>query len=441
MYFSTNSLNHNKLLDTIDTLETDEGKSNRMTKQLLSKINFKNIFHILSLLLAFAAPLSWKLSRLIMILLIVTKIIQFDFSTLWKTIKQSKLLIVFLIFTVYQLITLFWTETSYQESHNFIRTYLLWFFAPVFVTMLNQESIKKLITYFLYGMAVSEVIAYGMYFGLWIVNGHGSDYPCPFMHHTSYSIFMSFTAIILLNRLYSSLYTIKEKMIMGIFFMTVSGNLFISQGRIGQLTFAVAILVATILHFKLRIKTIFAAFFIISSIFFTAYQASPMFQQRLQMATQDISNITQGNLNSSWGIRVAYLILGSHMIKDNLVFGVGLEDTKSEGLKYIQNNPYHFPKEVIDFMHCSYHFHNQYLMTTLQSGLVGLFLLLMLFYYLFTLPIKDPELKRLSILFTVIFLIGSISDPFLMYEQTRVLFLLFTALFVASSLQQKEERA
>jgi len=226
---------------------------------------------------------------------------------------------------------------------------------------------------------------------------------------------------------------------MGIFFLTVSGNLFISQGRIGQLTFAVAILVATILHFKLRFKTIIASLFIISTIFFTAYQASPMFKHRLQMATHDINKITKGNLNSSWGIRVAYLILGSHIIKDNLIFGVGLEDTKREGLKYIQNNPYDFPKDVIDFMHCSYHFHNQYLMTTLQGGIVSLVLLLILFYYLFTLPIQDTELKRLSILFTVIFLIGSISDPFLMYEQTRVLFLLFMALFVTASLQKKGE--
>jgi len=410
-----------------------------MTTQLLSKINFKNIFNILSLILALVAPLSWKLSRLIMILIIVTKIIQFDFFKLFNTIKQSKLLIVLLIFTTYQFITLFWTETSYQESHNFIRSYLLWFFVPIFVTVLNSDSIKKLITYFLYGMAISEVIAYGMYFGLWTVNGHGSDYPCPFMHHTSYSIFMSFTAIILLNRLYSPLYTVKEKIMMGIFFLTVSGNLFISQGRIGQLAFAVAILVATILHFKLRFKTIIVSLFIISTIFFTAYQASPMFKHRLQMATHDINKITKGNLNSSWGIRVAYLILGSHIIKDNLIFGVGLEDTKREGLKYIQNNSYDFPKDVIDFMHCSYHFHNQYLMTTLQGGIVSLVLLLILFYYLFTLPIQDIELKRLSILFTVIFLMGSISDPFLMYEQTRVLFLLFMALFVTASLQKKGE--
>jgi len=414
-------------------------KSISMIKQLLSQLNFKNIFYNLSLLLAFMTPLSWKISRLIIILLIVTKIVQFDFSKLFQTIRQSKFLIVLLLFLTYQFLTLLWTETPYQESHIFIRSYLLWFIVPVLVSVLDISMVKKLITSFLFGMAVSEMIAYGMYFGFWTIHGHGSDYPSPFMHHTSYSIFMAFTAIILLNRLYASYYTLKEKIIMGIFFTTVTGNLFISQGRIGQLAFAVAILATTLLHFKLRIKTFVSSLVIIAAIFFTAYQVSPMFQQRLQMATQNVNQIKEGDLNSSWGIRVAYLILGEDIIKDNLLFGVGLEDTKKEGMQYLKNNPYHFPQDVINFMHCSYHFHNQFLMTTLQGGLVGLFLLLALFYYLFTLPIKDPELKRLSILFGVIFLVSSISDPFLMYEQTRALFLLFSSLFVAASLQKKEE--
>jgi len=410
-----------------------------MIKQLFSQINFKNIFYSLSLLLAFMTPLSWKISRFIIISLIFSKIIQFDFAKVFKSIKQSKFLIVLLLFVTYQFLTLLWTETNYQESHIFIRSYLLWFVVPILVSVLDIKMVKKLITSFLFGMAISEIIAYGMYFNLWTIHGHGSDYPSPFMHHTSYSIFMAFTAIILLNRLYASYYTLKEKMVMGLFFTTVTGNLFISQGRIGQLSFAVAILATTLLHFKLRMKTFVTSIVIIVAIFSTAYQVSPMFQQRLHMATQDVNKIKEGDLNSSWGIRVAYLILGGDIIKDNLVFGVGLEDTKKESLQYLKNNPYNFPKDVIDFMHRSYHFHNQFLMTTLQGGLISLFLLLALFYYLFTLPVKDPELKRLSILFGVIFLVASISDPFLMYEQTRALFLLFSSLFVAASIQKKKE--
>lgn len=410
-----------------------------MIKQLFSQINFKNLFYYLSLLLAFMAPLSWKISRFIIITLIISKIIQVDFAKLFQDIKQSKFLIVLLIFISYQFLTLLWTETSYHESHIFIRSYLLWFVIPILVNILDITMVKKLITSFLFGMAVSEIIAYGMYFNLWTIHGHGSDYPSPFMHHTSYSIFMAFTATILLNRLYASSYTLKEKMVMGLFFTTVTGNLFISQGRIGQLAFAIAILVTTLLHFKLRIKTLITSIVIITAIFSTAYQVSPMFQQRLNMATQDVKKIKKGDLNSSWGIRIAYLILGGNIIKDNLVFGVGLEDTKKEALQYLKNNPYNFPKDVIDFMHCSYHFHNQFLMTTLQGGLISLFLLLTLFYYLFTLPIKDLELKRLNILFGTVFLVASISDPFLMYEQTRALFLLFSSLFVVASIQKKKE--
>jgi O-antigen ligase len=296
---------------------------------LSSKINFENIYYTLSILLAFAAPLSWKAFRLIVILLIVTKIIQFDYKTFFLEIKKSKLLIALLAFLVYQFITFLWTETTYNESYEFIRGLFLWFAIPILALSIKAHHIRHIITAFLFAMAISEFAAYGMYFGFWTINGHGAEYPSPFMYHTSYSIYMAFTAIILLNRLYSQLYNKKEKVIMAFFFMTITGNLFISQGRIGQLAFAFAILIAGLLHFKLRIKTFLISIVAISAIFFTAYHISPMFQKRVQMASKDISKIQEGDLYSSWGIRVAYLIMGTDIIKEHPLLGVGLEDYQS----------------------------------------------------------------------------------------------------------------
>jgi len=399
--------------------------------------NFEKIFYGLSMLLAFVAPVSWKAYRLLLILIITTKIIQFDYKNFLSKIRSSKFLIALLSFLFYQFITFLWTETSYHDSHEFIRGYFLWFAIPILALSIKILHIRNIITAYLLAMAISEVIAYGMYFGFWTINGHGSDYPSPFMHHTSYSIFMAFTAIILLNRIYSHLYTNKEKIIMAIFFVTVTGNLFISQGRIGQLALALAIFIAGILHFKLKLKTLLISIFTISAIFFTAYHISPMFQKRVYMASNDIKKIKEGNLDSSWGIRIAYLMMGSDIIREQPIFGVGIEDTKAVALEYIKENPRHFPDGVINFMKRSHHFHNQYLMTTLQGGIVGLILFIIMFYYLLTLPIADQELKRLSILFTSIFLVAFISDPFMMYDETRALFILFVVLFVAASIPDK----
>ncbi len=408
-----------------------------MRINIKEKINFEKIFYGLSILLAFVAPVSWKAYRLLLILVITTKIIQFDYKSFLSQIRNSKFLIVLLSFLFYQFITFLWTETAYHDSHEFIRGYFLWFAIPILALSIKILQIRHIITSYLFAMAISVFIAYGMYFGFWTINGHGADYPSPFMNYISYSIFMAFTAIILLNRIYSHLYTNKEKLIMAIFFVTVTGNLFISQGRLGQLAFAFAILIANILHFKLRLKTFLISIFAIGSIFFAAYHISPMFQKRVHMTSNDIKKIKDGNLNSSWGIRIAYIMMGADIIKEHPIFGVGIEDTKAVALEYIKENPRHFPDGVINFMKRSHHFHNQYLMTTLQGGIIGLILFIIMFYYLLTLPIADQELKRLSILFISIFLVAFISDPFMMYDETRALFILFVSLFSAASIPDK----
>ncbi len=408
-------------------------------KQLFNKIDFEKIYYGLSLLLAFAAPLSWKVSRVIMVLIIVMRFIQPDYKSFFEKIKTSKFLIVLLLFLSYQLLSMLWSQTSYAQSHAYFEGYLLWFAIPIIALSLKQEYVRHVITAFLLAMAISEFTAYGMYFSFWTIHGHGAEYPSPFMHHTAYSIFMAFTAMILLNRLYSTLYTLKEKLIMGIFFLTVSGNLFISQGRSGQLAFAVAILVAGILHFKLRLKTLFLSILVIGTLFTFAYQFSPMFQKRVALGIQDVEKIQQGNLSSSWGIRVAYIILGTDIIKDNPLIGVGLEDASASAKKYLDHDIYRFPayfKQLLPTMH----FHNQYLMTTIQTGFIGLMLFFILFYYFFKLPIKDEELKRLSILFATIFLVGFTTDVYMTSGDTRTLFILFIALFTAASLDNNNTK-
>ena len=405
-----------------------------MLKQLYKQIRFQNIYYILASLLAFFAPLSWKISRFMLFTIIGTKFLQFDLKKSISQIKESKALMVLLLFVSYQFITLLWTATSYEDSHIFTRTYILWLAIPILALSLTQKYIKHIITVFLLGMGVSEIISYGMYFGFWTIHGHGSEDPSPFMHHTSYSIFMAFTATLLLNRLFSHTYTIREKMIMGIFFLTVSGNLFISQGRIGQLALIISIILTTILHFRFTLKTVVSSLLIVFSIFFMAYKTSPMFQQRIHMASEDIEKIKQGNLYSSWGIRISFIIVGLDIMQDHPFFGIGLEDTQAIKTLYLKRNAHHFSEDIINYMHYAYHFHNQYLMTTLQGGIVGLCLFLLMFYYLFKLPIQDKELKHLSILFLTIFLVGFISDPFMMYESTRALFIIFISVFIATSL-------
>ncbi|WP_345975123.1 O-antigen ligase family protein [Sulfurimonas sp. HSL3-7] len=365
--------------------------------------------------------------------------IEADYKKLFNGIRQSKFLTFLTLFVSFQLISIFWTETSYAVSHSYFNNYLLWFAIPILSVSLKRKDLSKIVTVFLSAMFISEITAYGMYFELWRVRGYGPEYPSPFIHHGAYSIFMAFTALLLLNRIYSSLYSNREKIVMGIFFLTISGNLFISLGRIGQLAYALAILSAGIIHFKLRFKTILLSFLLVAALFTAAYQMSPMFQHRIEIAKNDINKIMDGNFSSSWGMRAAYIILGAEIIKDHPMIGVGIGDVRAVAHHYIDTDRVSFSNYVEKFLP-KHQFHNQYLMVMVQSGLIGILLFLAMFYALFRLPIVNQETKQTSILFGIIFMVAFISNPFLLVNETRTLFILFTSVFAASSLQAGQTR-
>ncbi len=267
-------------------------------KEFYNAVNFNLTYLTLTLLLAFSTPLSWKFSKVVIITIFIIWILEVDYRKYFDRLKESAFMLILFAFILFQFSTLLWT-TDLSLAVTSLRYYTFWLIIPILAVALKKEQVPTIITAFLAGMFVSEVVAYGMFFEFWTYNGHGADYPSPFMHHIAYSIFMAFTAIILLNRIYASHYSLKEKLFMGLFFITVTGNLFISQGRAGQLAFAIAILLTGFLHFRLRIKTLLLSFTLMIALFFTAYSISPMFEKRVSMAAYDVQQVFKGDLDSS----------------------------------------------------------------------------------------------------------------------------------------------
>jgi len=299
----------------------------------------------------------------------------------------------------------------------------------------NPKYIYRVISAFILGMFISEVLSYGIYFGFWSINGATSSMPVPFMHHIMYSMFLAVTAILLLNRLLDKEYDIKSKIFLSLFFVSISFNLFITNGRIGQLSFIVAILVTFFLHYKIKIFTFIISMFFVLSLVFTAYKLSPNFQNRITQAKSDIENISHNNLNNSIGLRVAMIKASPYIIKKHIMFGVGVGGIKSAMQTLFAQNDLNFSKPVQKFL-INHHLHNQYLQTTTEGGIVGLFLMLMIFYNLFRIKIDDNELKHISILFGVIYLIGFVGDPMLIKQFTYILFILFMGLFIGATFKK-----
>ena len=407
---------------------------------MLQKPNkFEKTYYYLILFFAFIMPLSRALVSLFVILLPIIWIYEGDFKRKWQEIKSSKFLLAIILFTFYSSISFFWSE-NIQEALNQIRLFSYFILIFVIATSLQPKYIPQIITSFLMGMFVSEIIAYGVFFELWTFKHATVQNPSPFMIHIDYSVFLAITSILLLNRLISSKYTLNEKILFAFFFCTVTGNLFLATGRAGQVALIAGTIVMTLLHFKLTLKSFVLSLFLIGSIYTTAYTLSNSFKIRTAQAYSNIEGIINMNFNSSWGIRAAFWITTYDILKEHPL-GVGIGDFKDETAKIIEKKKYTFIDSTRKEFMSTNHPHNEFLLILLQTGIIGLVLFFYMIYQLYQLQIKDKELKELSILFLTIYFVSCMAEPLLVKQFPIAIFVFFVGVFSTDSLRNIDKKS
>ncbi len=405
-------------------------------KNIINKIDFNQTYYYSLLIFAFALPLSRATNSFFTILLIVLLVLQSDYKKHFALIKQSKAALGILAFLAFATISILWSEDKIKAL-DFMRNYWQWFAIFAIALNLKTDQIKSVLSAFIFGMFLSEMLVYGIYFEFWSINGASPSSPSPFMMHMDYSVLLAFTAMILLNRLLSDRYTKKQKIFMLLFFITVAGNLFINKGRTGQLGFLVAIFVAVFIHYRVSIKSILSSILLAGVIFTLAYNISGNFKVRANEGLNDIQGIFKGHYETSWGLRVAqYFVAGEIFLRDPLL-GVGVGDWNIATKESLQRDDHDFSKFVIEFIP-RYHSHNQYLEVLIQEGLVGLALLFIMFYYLFKMKIDDKELSELRYILIVLFMVSFVGEPLWMKQFTNVMFILLVGLMLGASFNAKK---
>jgi len=406
-----------------------------MTK-LFTQFSFNKIFYYSSLAFAFALPLSRAAVSFFVLWFIALFIARRDYVKAWQWIKTSRALLAMGTFIAFMFASVLWSSQT-DEALNQIRLYSYWIIIPILAVSLKKEWLPYIITAFIGGMFVSEIIAYGMYFELWTFRGHGSDYPSPFMFHIHYSIYLATTAIILLSRILSDRYTWRTKIPMLLFFLTSTGNLMISTGRTGQLAFLVAMAVTVIIHYRLTIKS-FLIFMALSSFLFVgAYNTIDLFQKRFDQGLSDIRQFQEGNFDTSWGLRAAFWIVTYDIIREHPLIGAGVGDYKLAATEVLAKDNHSFSPETIAWCQ-SNNSHNQYLMILVQVGLIGFTLMIWMLIELFRLKIKDPELKEFSVLGLTVFIVSALSESLWTLQFPIILFILIVSISVSASLSPKK---
>lgn len=398
-----------------------------------------SIYYYSVLLFAFTLSLSHAAVSFFVLWFTFLFIIKKDYKKLWELIKNIRVLQIMLAFITFIFLSILWSEDT-NEALNQMRLYSYWIIIPILVFILKKEWIKNIITAFLGGMLVSEILSYGIYFGLWSINNATPEYPTPFMFHIHYSIFLATTSIFLLSRILSNRYTWQIKLPMIIFFLTSTTNLMISTGRTGQLAFLVATVVAVIFHYKITVKS-FLIFIILSSVLFIgAYATLPLFQKRFNEAISDVQKLQEGNFNTSWGLRAAFWIVTYDIVRENPLIGVGIGDYKLGATEALTKNHHGFSAETILWCE-TYDYHNQYLMILGQGGLIGFGLMIWMFIEFLKLKIKTQEFKEFSILGLTIFFISCISESLWTLQFPIILYVFITTISITASTNKESIHA
>ena len=399
----------------------------------IQKLDMSLMINYLLMGYAFIIPLSRAGIVLFSLLLIIFWFVEGGLKEKYHLVRKNKVILALLIFIVFNFISLLWSDHM-LEGLGYIKKY--WYFFPLVVlfTSAKKEYISKILSAFILGMLVSEVISYGVFFELWEFKHATPANPTPFMGHIEYSVFLALTALVLLSRVFT-LNSIKHKVLYGFFFISISGNLFLIGGRTGQFAFIVGLFVFFILHFKNKMKAVVGFMLLSTLILWVGFYLSITFQTRVLKGKQDIVEVIEKqNYCTSWGSRVGAWIVSKDIIIEDPLLGLGLIDNMQKfhmliDTQYLEMKCMHKP-----FMHV----HNQYLQVFIGLGLVGLLLFLNIFYQLGRIVLKEREYKNIQYVYIGILSFAFIPEVLLHRQFSLALFTLIVGLILAQHRSEHE---
>ncbi|MEA1952987.1 MAG: O-antigen ligase family protein, partial [Campylobacterota bacterium] len=393
--------------------------------------NIKNKLYlfilILIIFLSFSIPFGKEYGRKLIVIIFIISIFLIDKENLIKLVKHKLMVALFLYIFIHYL-SLLWSHDVFSGLH-YIGNYWIFIYLPIiaFTLIIKQEHSKYIISAFLFGMFINEIISYCIYFEyITTINSDKMGHPVGFINHIVYSVLASFSSILILytSREISNIYI---KIIYILLFITMTLNLLISGGRTGYVVYFGSLIIMLFTYYKPNIRNIFLVLLFPIVVFVIGYSLDKEIQQRVNNAFDTIDNIIDNqNYNSSLGVRFAsypivYDILSQE--QNSFILGMGTGGMVQEIKVSIER------LKILDVYHPS-HTHNSYLDTYLNSGILGLLLLLLIFYYIWKLKINDSYMLFVKQLVVITFMIAMLPDIMFNIKEAMYFFAVFISLLL-----------
>ena len=375
---------------------------------------------ILLSLFAFTLPLYEKISTVFLVVLVLFSVIKFFIDSTFKPLLTYLFPVLLFIIMV---VSVFMTQ-NFETKYLVDRAALIGL-PLIFLTLkINQETFKKILEYFIYGCLLALIICYINAFnnslqnadGTWlfqpVVNKQHSflyavvldgnyffaDLFSIFRHPTYMSLYFNFAITIILA---FSLWKKTKVYYFFLFFLTI--GIFQLSSKISIMTMFV--IYAAYLFFSIKKKglklIIVSITLVLGSIF--------LFQNprgRIMIQKFKVEGITfNPNERMGYALRFMSWDASLELIKEHPIFGVGINNAQSELNKKYESKGYTTPLSE------SLNSQNQYLQAFIETGVLGVLLILMMQFALLKMAWFN-KLQSHSFLIAMFLLIVSLSFLF-----------------------------
>lgn len=390
---------------------------------MIKRFNLEQTYQFLLISLAFFMPLTVFGGNVIILLIVLLWLISGNYKYKFNQIIQSKFLIASIVFFGLHVVGLLWTNDLEWGVHIVRKMWYFLLLLPILYSIVIKKNIYKYIGSFLLAICLTEILSFLVWFEIIEPFKNASVYnPTPFMSHITYNVILAFAIYIVIHRLIIIRDLGKIQIFFYSFFASaMSFNMFITGGRAGQVAFFVMLGVLIFQFFSFsKIKAILITLFLIPILFFSAYQISPIFSERVDSGFKDVTNYSE-NKWSSVGYRMTFAIYSWEIIKKNPFLGVGTGDFPQEYKKINMAKTPH--------MNNATNPHNMYILVTAQLGVLGLISFLSIFYFQFQKAFNSNNrlLRDFGFAMPIMFLVIMLSDSYLLGHFTTLIYIFFSA--------------
>ena len=420
---------------------------NKYANKVTLFINYLLIVY--AFLLPFNIHLSNTLFNFILILFLFSGNLK---EKLLYTLTHRVVISLFLFYIMYIL----W---SFYSQHMDVvlwklKEFKYFFYVIVILSVLKNDFKFKILHAFILSVFISIFISYAMKFNIHLpyitITGFGRL--TPFFYTYSQYVLLILIAVnmifytIIQNKFSSYLL----KFFYYIFYILGSVLVFLLDSKIGYVLFIIT-QVFTLIQAKkttLSKKFIFSFTSIVLVGLFIGFYTSNIFQMRvLNMYNQTTNAIVHHQYSGSTGKRFAWDIIGLNIYLEKPILGHGTQNHIDLAIHSIENSDItaRQKKDLLSFRNIQtpalQTLHNEYLDHLIEFGIIGLFILLNIFYSIYKEPSNNPKLQTLRYLLLIIFVLYMFVNYFFVLSQLgKVFFLLISLTLISYEDYSKQQK-